>query len=60
MEMQQMVELLLAKMDAYQAGMKAFQERMDANTKSMREDIKSGQAKVRSIVRVFQDRWTHV
>jgi uncharacterized protein (DUF885 family) len=28
---------------------------MDANTKSMREDIKSGQAEMRSIVRAFQE-----
>jgi hypothetical protein len=29
---------------------------MDANTKSIREDIKSGQAEVRSIVRVFREK----
>jgi hypothetical protein len=31
MEMQRMMERLLAKMDANQAGMKAMQEQMDAN-----------------------------
>jgi hypothetical protein len=46
MEMQQMMERLLAKMDA-------TQERMDANTKSMREDIKSGQEEIKSIVDVW-------
>jgi hypothetical protein len=70
-----MMERLLAKMDANQAGMKAMQEQMDSNqekaeaeqeeikgmmnathermvafTKSMREDIKSGQEEIRCIV----------
>jgi hypothetical protein len=43
MEMQQMMERLLTKMEA-------TQERIEANTKSMREDIKSGQEEIRSIV----------
>jgi hypothetical protein len=34
----------------------AFQERIEANTKSMREDIKTGQAEIRSIVGAFQEK----
>jgi hypothetical protein len=36
--------------------MNATQEWMDANTKSMRDDIKSGQAEVRSITGAFQEK----
>jgi hypothetical protein len=36
--------------------MKATQERIEANKNSMREDIKSGQAEVRSRVRAFYEK----
>jgi hypothetical protein len=36
--------------------MKATQERIEANTKSMREDIKTGQAEIRFIVGAFQEK----
>jgi hypothetical protein len=38
MEMQQMMERLLANMDANQAGMKVMQEQMDANQAEMKAD----------------------
>jgi hypothetical protein len=43
--MQQMIECLLAR-----------QEEMNANTKAMREDIKSGQAEMRSIVGAIEEK----
>jgi hypothetical protein len=36
--------------------MKATQEMIEANTKSMREDIRTGQAEIRSIVGAFQEK----
>jgi hypothetical protein len=47
-------EQILAEIKAdREADREELKERMDANTKSMREDIKSGQAEVRSIVTAF-------
>jgi hypothetical protein len=63
-----MMERLLAKMDANQAGgMKAMhkhmeadrevlKEIMNANTKTMREDIKSDQAEMRSTIDAFKEK----
>jgi hypothetical protein len=73
-----MRELLLAKMDTNQAGMKAVQEqtdtyqakidadseasrenlneRMDANTKSMQEEIKSGQVEMKSTTGAIEEK----
>jgi hypothetical protein len=67
MEMQQMMERLLAKMDANQAERKADQEilarteanresdreQVDANLKDLKEDITSRQAEMRSIVNAW-------
>jgi hypothetical protein len=39
-----------------EASTKATQERMDANLKDLKEDIKFGQAEVRSIVRAFHEK----
>jgi uncharacterized protein (DUF885 family) len=60
---QQMLELLLANQAKAEADreelkgmMNATQERMDANTKSMREDIKSGQAEMRSTIGAIEEK----
>jgi hypothetical protein len=64
MEMQQMIERLLAEQEEMKAKADADREqmltRMEANTKSMREDIKCGQAVMRSIIRTIEgkmDAW---
>jgi hypothetical protein len=46
-------EQMLAKMEV---NTKVTQERMDANLKDLKENIKSGQAKVRSVVKVFYEK----
>jgi hypothetical protein len=46
MEMEQMMECLLAKIDSrMDANTKAMQEKADANLKELKEDIKTNQAK---------------
>jgi hypothetical protein len=46
MEMQQMAESVVAKMDASPAAMKANQAKTDANIKEVKEDIKTNPAKM--------------
>jgi hypothetical protein len=48
--MQQMLQQLLAMQEKAEADREVLKGIMDANTKSMREDIKSSQAEMRSIV----------
>jgi hypothetical protein len=67
MEMQQMMECLLAKMEVKQAEVNTKmdanqtktdnnQEVMDVNLKEMREEIKSGEVQMKSTVNAFQEK----
>jgi hypothetical protein len=47
---------LEAKMDANQKKTDDSQQRMDVNLKEIREDIKSGQAEMRSIVEAIEEK----
>jgi hypothetical protein len=52
-----MMERLLAKMDANQAGMKIMQEKADADRKADREELKGiMDANTKSIVRAFHEK----
>jgi hypothetical protein len=54
--MQEMIERLLAGQAKAEADREVLKGITDANTKSMREDIKTGQAEMRSIVGALQEK----
>jgi hypothetical protein len=55
MEVQQIMEMVEMKTDR-KSDREVLKGMMDANTKSMREDIKSGQEEMRCIVGAFQEK----
>jgi hypothetical protein len=54
--MEQIMEMLKAMQEKAEADREILKGITEANTKSMREDIKIGQAEIRSIVGAFQEK----